>query len=362
MQCPKGYFFVDNIKELRLLFSKLFTRLSIWASESSLRSALVLLFLFIFVWPFLFFLQKEAEKFPYILMLKTIFKALFIISTRDFIISLLFIIYFLLIYELYTKYKESRVVEDSFKNGLSKWAVPQGAGWTVQYSIIYQKLGKMLAVTNSFYPGLLKEAYTWYDYELQFKALIPSNEHESKENLTFFVRAEDNYNGVMFQVTKTHIKPHLLYDSTYIRDTENDISLPTILDTNVWNKIKVRVIGDEVTITINDFKLMYKIHSHIFNFVRKDLLQQTVLLSDLKRGNEEMKSALEDLIRARQAPNDSRREFEIAKAQEKFDRYVDAAGAAGFTKVILEYQKGSVGFRESDFEKAYFKDFKLKKI
>ena len=362
INCPFRILYMDSFKEIKILFTKLFKHVSIWGSESILKSSLILAIIFIVGIPFIQGSQNLVKKLPYLEILNKFFTFLLSTAIKDYFIALFFLISFLLIYELYLKYRGTQEVKDNFKRGLSKWAIPQNSGWTIQKSIDYSKLGKMLSVTNSGFPGILKDAYTWYDYEMQFKALIPKDINHDKQNFTFVVRAEDNYNGVMFQVTKTHINPHLIYDSTFIRDIESNLPLPTILKTNSWISVKVRVNGDQVDIFIDDFKVGYRISSNILNFVRKDLLSMTADLSDLKKSNAEMESALDDLSTAQKIEDDSRREFEVKQAREKLDSYIRAAGPAGFTKVILEYQKGTVGFRESGTEKSYIKDFRLKKI
>lgn len=354
---------MDSIKEIKSLFSKVLRYLSVWGSDSFFKSAIILFLIFIVGWPLIQFFQSLVWNYPYLKTINNIKLFLFEIKTSTYLIIFLFLLCFFFIYKLYIKYKDTKIVKDNFTKGLSRWAIPQGSGWTIQESIDYEKLGKMLSVSNSFFPGILKEAYTWYDYNMEFKILIPKEIDENNQNFSFIVRAEDNYNGIMFQVSKTYLQPYLLYDSAYIRDGDNYLPLPTILKTNTWINVKVRVSGDEITLFINDFKLNYKIHSYIFSFVRKDLLsQQPINLSDLKKSTEEMESAIKGLTDAQKLTDNVRKRFEIKKAQEKLDKYIEAAGPTGFAKVIIEYQKGTVGFVESGNEKIYVKDFILKKI
>ncbi len=350
-----------DIEEFKALFSKAFNTFSLWARQSTTRSIITILLAIIVGFPLIEWMQNLVRNIPYFQIIANLLTFLLKVSPTTYLIIFGYMFLCFWVYSLHVKYKKDRIISDSFNKDLNRWSVPHGSGWTIQESIgKFGKLGKMLSVTNSPYPGVLKDAYHWYDYELNFLARIAEDvRHKYKQNFTFVVRAEDNYNGIMFQITKTHINPHLLYNSTYIRDTENNMQLPTILKPGIWMKVKVIVVGNLIDIYIDDFKLSYKVPSKIIAYVRKDLLTKTPELKDLQGRSEMIEKVINEFVSTKQWDESPAKE----EALEKLDAQVNEITASGpYDKVVLEYQKGSVGFRESGEEHAFIKDFKLSKM
>jgi hypothetical protein len=213
----------------------------------------------------------------------------------------------------------------------------------------------MLTVTNSTYPGTLKGAYWWYDYEATFQAKIDKDIPKSKQSFRIVVRSESNFNGVILKISKTEFQPYLLYDGTIIKDSDSHQRLPTILNEGEWIKVKVLVQGNNVDIFINEYKLEYKIPTKVFDKVESSVLSRDAVdIDDIEESDERIQQSIEIL-----AMQDSAAKKEAMKTIKTF---LIAGAIPPYSKVILEYQKGSIGFMQDGREKAHFRDFRIKRI
>ncbi|OGG14029.1 hypothetical protein A2773_05775 [Candidatus Gottesmanbacteria bacterium RIFCSPHIGHO2_01_FULL_39_10] len=355
-------FFMDNI-EIKSLFSKVFRTPYLWAVQSYKRSLFVLFMFVIIGIPIIQYLQDLVKHGSYLEIIASIITFLSSLSPVVHALAVLFTGIFIWLFYLSLVHKKSKIVQDKFEKELNHWAIPLNAGWTIQRCT--DRLGRMLSVTNSDFPGTLKASYSWYDYEVSFLAKMDDGVAPERQNFAFIVRSEDNYNGVMFQITKTHVYPHLLYNSTYIKDTENDQRLPTVLSSGDWINVRVVVLGNIVEIYLDRFRASYKIPSLVINYGRSDLLARgSVNLKEIQDVNAtvtEKYSRISSILRMAPSPAKEEAMKTIGNIFDEINK--DSSGySVSYSKVLLEYQKGSVGFRESGPEHAFFKDFKIKRI
>jgi len=341
--------------ETKKLFSKVFEKIYLWAMESVFRSVIVLIVLIIFGIPLIAYLQEIVKNFPYIQIVQNLIT--FIKENFELFDYIYFPLFILIIIWLAFQYKEinkTKATSDSFKTDLNKWNFQSGSGWTIQKCT--NAIGNMLSVTNSNYPGTLKSVYSWYDYDISFLAKIGKQNSDELQNLGVFVRSENNLNGVMLQITKTHVRPHLLYEGTYILDSE--IQLPTVLKEEDWIKVRLIVKGNEIELWLFGHKILYKIPNEVIN-VDNNKLGRTIALKDARKSHDEIDKLQ---IKAINLYQESRSEASKDEKEKKFKeakRIFDSIPA--YTKIILEYQKGSVGFRQAGDEHSFYRNVVVKK-
>lgn len=353
---------MDNT-EIKSLFSRVFRAPYLWAVQSYRRSLFVLFIFVVIGVPIIQYLQDLVKNGHYIEIITTFITFLGTLPPLTHILIILFLVIFFWLSCLSLVHKKSKIIQDKFEKELNHWAMPLNAGWTIQKCT--DRLGRMLSVTNSDYPGTLKAAYNWYDYKISFLAKMDDEIVPERQNFAFVVRSEDNYNGVMFQITKTHIYPHLLYNSTYIKDTENDQQLPTVLNPGEWINVRVVVLGNTAEIYLDGFKASYKIPSLVINYGRSDLLaRHSINLKEIQDVNAtvtEKYNRISGILRMTPSPAKEEAMKTIGNIFEEINK--DSSGySVSYSKILLEYQRGSVGFRESGPEHAFFKDFRIKRI
>lgn len=341
--------------EIKVLYSRVFKNLSLWASQSYKRSLFVLLIFLIFGVPFIGYLQTLVRNFPYISTISSVIN--FLNSTyklSDYITLITFLLIGFAFYLLYRQSVSNKVIKDNFSRRLNSWAIPLDASWTTEECL--DVLGKMLCVTNSPNPGTLKGAYSWYDYEVSFWTKMDGNSKTDNPNFCVVIRSENNFNGIMLQVTKSRIRPHFLYNGMFIIDNESAQRLPTTLKLDEWIKVKLIVKGNNVDLFINGYELQYKIPTKVFNVANDVMAKGTVTLKEIESSHDEIADKHNQVLDILAMPASPARE-EAVKTIGSIMKSVPP-----FTRIILEYQKGSIGFRESGQEQTYYRDFKAKKI
>lgn len=355
----KCYNRLDMENEIKQLSSNLFHKIYLWATESIFKSFLVIVGFFIFGVPLVGYLQDLVRKFPYLYVFNCITWFLINkVSLVGYLIIIVFIFILFWLLHLSKELKKTYLIEDSLNEAnLNKWSIPLGCGWTVQKC--ENVLGNMLSVTNSGYPGTLKGAYGWYDYEFSFLSKIDKDVPKENQNFSVVVRSENNLNGVMLQIGKTHLRPHLLFNGSYIRDTESDTQLPTVLKEDTWYKIKIKVTGNNIDVSVDNYKINYKIPTKVLNNVDNRLLSKTSTLKDLDVSDRDFKTKQDAIFKlydqAFTMQKGADKDTKIAEANKQYSDLPQS------TKVVLEFQKGSVGFRESGVEQAYFRNVLVKK-
>jgi hypothetical protein len=347
---------MDN--EISHLFSNIFRYLYLWAKESYLRTIIVLAVIYIVIFPALSYLQDSVKNIAYKSIFNSIlwfFNKFFTIPDYIFLTTLLIIILFLVL--IYLKLKNTTEIKEYFQKGLNAWSIPTGSGWTTQKCT--NELGYMLSVTNSGYPGILKDIYGWYDYEISFLAKI-SDKNETP-NFSIIVRSENNFNGIMFQVTKTHFLPHILYNGTFILDKDKYEQLPTVLNTNEWIPVKIIVKGNNVDMWIYNYKLQYRILSKVYNVENRLLGNNPPSLQEIELSNtliqEAIQKVIDEINRVSQMPDGAEKNKEFSSISDHAQENIPAN-----TRIVLEYQKGSIGFRAFGNEHTCIRKLKIKRI
>ena len=220
----------------------------------------------------------------------------------------------------------------------------------------------MLSVSNSYFPGILKAAYGWYDYEISFQAKMSSNVPDERQNISFVVRSENSLNGILFQISKENFNPFLLYNETLIFDEERSSHLRTVLRPDVWIPVKIIVKGNNVDISVDNYHVEYRIVTKVFNAVENNLLVRgsAPTLRQIVDSNTRIQTMQSEII-SKVTGIDS-----IVNEEEKRTAWAevsaDIAKIPPSTRVILEYQKGSVGFRQADVENTFFRNLTVKRI
>jgi len=349
------------MKEFWQLCSKLLKKPFLWAKDNSIRAGIVILLVLIILVPWIEMLQDLIKGLPYSIIFNNIFNFFYKIPLLWYLVAILFILFFIWIRHLSKEVRKTSLIEDKLNDAtFNKWSIPLDSGWTIQKCEDFDesKLGNMLSVTNSEYSGTLKGAYGWYDYEFSFLTKIDKDIDGKNQNFSVVVRSEDNLNGVMLQITKTHLYPHLLFNGSFIKDTDSDAKLPTVLKEGNWYKVKIKVTGNNIDIYIDNYQVRYKIPNKILT-VENRFLRKTSTLRELIRSDEDIKSKESDAYKLLDTfyslPKDQRTEEKREEMNQKFKDIPPS------TKVVLDFQKGSVGFRESGPEHAYFKDIMIKK-
>lgn len=340
------------------LFSKVLNNIILWAKESIWRSFLILILVFIFLVPLVGYLQSLVRNFPYI----TTFN-LFItflknnLSIKDYLFILIFLFILYLIKKQDKELLKTRVIKENFEKGLNGWNIPLGTGWTIQDCD--DSLGKMLNVTHSPYPGVLKDTYSWYDYEISFQVKFDKSTSKEKRKFAVVVRSENNFNGIMLQFSENEFRPHLLYNGTYILDEIEN--LPTILKIDVWIPISLFVKGSNIDIYIYNYKIQYKIPMKAYTIDSKLLSsKETIKLSNIELKHNEIKDRIARWITLYNKGEATKDPIEKKKLSDESDSIFKNIPPT--SRILFEYQKGSIGFRESDTESAYFKNLIVKKI
>lgn len=345
--------------EISSLTNRFTSVIVLWAKESYIRIALVLFISYVLLFPLAQYFQDLIKKIPYWYLLTSFTNFIYeTLSLKDLILLLVLLLLLLGYLFLWRKFTETINIEDEFKYELTNWSIPLYSSWVRQKCKDYW--GNMLRIKNSKFPGTLKGAYSWYDYEMSFSAKMDSVDQQ--KGFGFAVRIEDSSNAIIFQITNNKFIPFLLYNGTLIRDTDNEEDLPVILDENEWSRVKVLVKGNIVEINIRGSnKFIYKIPAESFN-VPNILMAgfSNPNLSELRQKHQEQRAKLSQLLD---------RDTQINKMPEGPDKEVakqqwnnDLSQLPQTTRITFDYQKGSVGLRTDDNQVSYYRKLTVKKI
>lgn len=346
--------------DLQSLISKTFKKLYLWGSESTYKSLLLLAVIFIFGVPLIGFLQNKVIYFPY----KSSFDTLISFFQNNFnlayyIIFASFLITFSLLFYVLRKLNSFNIIKDNFEFDLSKWGIPLSSSWTLHKC--EDVLGKMLRITKSQFPATLKGANAWFDYLFSFYAKIDNDVPKINQKIGIIVRSENNVNGIMLQFEKDYFRPHLLFNGTYFLDSEQDQQLPTILPINEWIKFEVFVKGTNIEIEFEGYKIHYRIPTKDYAVEDYLVSKDRTTLKDLEANSKIVSSKQTELYKkideylALKVDDPNR-----SKKYEEFDKLRKAMPST--SKITFDYQKGSVGFRESGIEKIFVRNVIVKKI
>jgi hypothetical protein len=256
----------------------------------------------------------------------------FSIDERCFIIFLVFFIFSqaVLLRKLFRNN-----FEEKFTSYLQNWSIPKDAEWVLTNDI--EVSGRVLQVTNSSTPGILKEGRNWYDYEIDFYTKI------LEDNFTILVRAKEKGNAVMLQFKTNKLRPHLIVDGIFIVDDKNEQPLQIKIPIKKWIHVLVKVSGDYIDIFLDGSRVSYRIPSGLMR-VPIDRVHSPMNLSEIERLENEY------LI------------MQVMK--ERAEKETGTKSDPSFWKpynFIFDFDIGTIGFREAGRENAMFRKIKVKK-
>lgn len=339
------------------LIKKYLRDIELYVVEKPLNGILFFIILLLFGPPIIEYFHELIKNFPYIEIIKIFlkwFEQNF--NTADIIISSILTLLIGFIIFLQKTINTSKEIKEDFKKNLSKWSRPIESDWSIKKAT--DGLGKMLTLTNSRYPGLLKDAFNWYDYELKFQAMIEENgknqNYENNKNIGIFVRSKDSSNGIMLQVKEDEFVPHYLFEGTYIVDDTQKIKLQTKIQTNTWINFKILVDNDSATIFFEGQKINFRINRHNLALIpAKELYSDTSIskISAISEANGKLADEVLKGIKNKETGT------EFIRKREKLGEIIETT-----RRVNLEFNNGSIGFREDNGECANFRKISLKKI
>lgn len=254
------------------------------------------------------------------------------VGTRGYIIILSGLFLLLLISLLSTR---SRLFRRTILIGPEKeptlWSFYRGSEW----SIVEDKdsWNKVLKITNCHYPAILKFGDGWIDYTFSFQTKVPSDVPKQFQNFSFVVRAKDKTNNIFFQCKPNGIiRPHLVATGVFLIDENNIIDFPAEYPLDKWIDVCTKVYGDTVSISMMGSTAIYRVPSTRY-VIARSMIKPVMSLEEANKLNLEK---------------------EQAKDAEK-----QATLQAPSYLLDLDYEKGTIGFREHGLETALFRKIRV---
>jgi hypothetical protein len=256
----------------------------------------------------------------------------FNVDERYFLVFLIFYIFSQII--LFRKLFRNNF-EENFDNYLQNWSIPKNAEWAITDDM--EVSGRVLQVTSSGIPGILKEGRNWYDYEIDFYTKI------IEDNFTILVRAKEKGNAVMLQFKTNKLRPHLIVDGIFVVDDKNEQSLQIKIPIKKWIHVLVKVYGDYVDVFLDGSRVTYRIPSGLIR-VPIDRVHSTMSITELERLESEY--------------------LHMQAMKERAEKETGVKSDPSFWKpynFIFDFDIGTIGFRESGNENALFRKIKIKR-
>lgn len=342
------------------MFKRVTDPIYYWSQDNFGRILLFLFLLYVVGFPLLELLQGLARKIPSALL--NLFGKIIPILVKNISITdtvlLLFIgITGVLLIKVIKRINEANVIKDYFKKSLAKWILPKNSIWKRLKGGQVESPGYILNVTNSHFPGLLKESFGWYDYEACFEARIDGN--STNPNIGFVVRAADHKNAVFLQLKTDEFVPHLLNNGTYFIDDSNKKQLEININKDHWYKIKVSVSGETIDVDIEGLKIRYEIPAYELK-VDGSELRKTLILSNIKNRDVEIRKDIQQVVDKLNQMDQTKDEIEKDRLRKDAEEIFESK-LQKFETITFDYSRGSFGFRESQKESTYFKNLQVKK-
>mgnify|MGYP001583683032 CR=1 FL=1 len=309
---------------LQNILGQYLNKVILWAKDDKKRLVFFLffaVFIYVVVVPKLIQVLTNYNYWDFVLTAST-----FIYNnsiTKQFVSTLFIIVVILIIIVLRFFLKNyKRVFEINIEKQPELWSYYVGSGWSIVED--EESWNKVLKLTNSPYPAILKFGNEWLNYHLSFQAKIPPTVKKENQNFTFVIRAKDKGNAVFFQCKPDGtITPHFITNGLVIVDETNKIKFLAEFPINKWIPIKVSVKGDEVNISMLGVSAIYKIPS-----------------TRLAIPSSEIKGVMTlECANTLTKQNDNSATSKLA-----FD---------------LDYEKGTIGFREYGEEVALFRKIRI---
>lgn len=312
-------------------------RLVLWAKDDKRR---FILFLIVAVFVFVVFLPKFYQlisNFDYLGVIVFVWSFIYSNSnTKEFSTVMFFAVLLLLLaFRQFLSRNSKRFFEINIEKQPELWSYYKGTGWSIVEDI--KSWNKVLKLTNGMYPAILKFGNDWLNYNFSFEAKIPETVGSGNQNFTFTVRAKDKGNCVFFQCRPDGtIRPHFITNGLFVIDDINEIKFLAEFPIEKWIPVNVSVKGDDVNISMLGVSASYKIPS-----------TRLIIPSDKIRGVISLGEALR-----------------LTKENEPVELEKSTGGNSAVTKLAfdLDYEKGTVGFRESGRETAFFRKIKVELI
>ena len=312
-------------------------RLVLWAKDDKRRFILFLIiavFVIVVLLPRLF---QLASSFDYIGLVTSIWIFIYTKSnTKEFSTIMFFAVLLLLfVVKQFLSHSLKRIFEIDIEKQPELWSYYKGSGWSIIEDAT--SWNKVLKLNNCTYPAILKFGNDWLNYNFSFEAKVPTDTEIKNPIFTFAVRAKDKGNCVFFQCRPDGtIRPHLITNGLFIVDEANELKFLAEFPTGKWIPVKVGVKGDNVSIFMLGVSANYKIPS-----------TRLIIPGDKIRGTISLGEALR-----------------LTKENEPVEPEKSIGGNTTTTKLAfdLDYEKGTIGFRESGRETAMFRKIRVELI
>lgn len=255
------------------------------------------------------------------------------------------IIVFGVIIYLAKKERKSRIIEvkiDRNSKPEDFFAIPPGSDW----SLIPDDdvLGNVLSVSNSGLTGHLIKGAEWRNYRLTFKAKIVNG------NFTFAIRVVDKNNCIFFQCGDSNIFPHLIIDGIAIRHFK-DMVMPLKIPTEKWVSVSALVQSNNVIINIDGIKREFNIPKGPW-FIEKKNLKVVLEYNDVEK-------ASKIALNAKNVVGDIQQDQTIDEVIRELSANLVNIKLEDYYVFNFDFDRGTIGFRESLPEHALFKDIKV---
>ncbi len=342
--------------QIDIFLSDFFKFVFLWAKESFLKSIMTVVLLIVLVPPIINQMHKVVLNFPYVYLFTLVGNFFYYNFTlSDYIIMLFVLLLFYYVHRLQTDISRSKQISDNFSKDLNLWNIPLNSAWSIQDCRDY--LGKMLSISESSYPGTLKGAYGWYDYELTFLAKIPKSKNPS---INILVRSENNSNGIRLCFSKKKFSPYIFFESKYYLDDTQEEKLPIILENDRWYKFRITVKGGSIETTILNQSILYKIYSRPY-LVEEAKFFMHNSITDISRSDKSVRDSFnawnkQYSLAQKIAHSDPNFAIEIEKANQLL------SDIPKFKNIAFDYHKGSIGFMQDDEAKILLRNVLLKNI
>lgn len=330
--CPRGSFFMTWNWFDELLGSYI-KKLTLWIKDESGRFVFFVLALlilsFIIIPKFLAFLSVIDYPQVAVSSYEFIYKNS---NSRGYGLILLGAILILILFMLFLHKKVMKgTIYVNPEKEPELWSFYKGSGWYIVDDI--ESWNKVLKITNSFYPAVLKFGHEWINYNLYFQVKVPSNVPVGSRNFSVVVRARDKSNNVFLQCNPDgKITPHVIADGIFIVDDKNPIDFLAQYPLDKWFDVSVSVQGDKAVIRNMGLSATYKIPSERF-VISAGMTNSVMTLSYVIEKNIKRENSIEST----------------------------SQGSSGIPVFVLnlDYENGTIGFRESGQEAALFRKIRI---
>jgi hypothetical protein len=341
-------------KCIDLMIAPHFKKLMLWAKENYWRE-LTLILLLAASLIFIIMFSKWVSFGGFYALINQLFWIAAIYSFNYFIYLLWLNMFLVLGVILALIYKENKKKSYEVKiKSNSKpddfFIIPTGSDWNLIPDIEpdIKTIGPVLSVTNSDLTGHLLRGNEWHNYKLSFRAKI------IKDNFTFAVRTIDKNNCMFFQCTSKSINPHLVVNGIAIRNFCNT-TMTFEIPEKTWVDVSVLVKGKKVSINIEGFVREFSIPQGPW-FIHKDNYRSVLEYQEVMKNTTEALGHKDFCEKNSGAVIDTDELDDIAR---KLTANIIKVKLENYYIFNFDFDRGTIGFRESGQEHALFHDIKV---